>query len=255
MAQIIKIMYSSNLRHYIENGKDQYGLYAGNFKIRKFIDYNIFSAEAVDIPDDVTWIPTTLEERAKFYPTKPKASLTTWEMNIKPLLTGGLRKWANYSIYNTCKVCHIVWVGAKEVIICKLDDASYVADENAEEIWPYSVVDRIYRNPLAVFIGTSGQDEYTGNTILVQFSGHKYAFIGSQKIYEFETKDRIRSLYSPISCSRSYPVAVGDDRIYFMNDMEYIERKDVDENAAGLYDYNIYYVNKYRTIIKAFDFN
>lgn len=103
-----------------------------------------------------------------------------------------------------------------------------------------------YKNVKKIFIGKSikGDDMYAsypnnpakaasaglGNSILLNLSGNKYAFI-SISIFEFETKDDlIEEFYSMIGRNDvPYPVAIGEKNVYFLliekGNYKYISRE------------------------------
>lgn len=82
--------------------------------------------------------------------------------------------------------------------------------------------------------------EYQGNSILLE-TNDNYVYIGTQ-IYEFNINDEIINYYSPISGDVSYPVAIGNENVYFMLDKKYVELSHFDNfkkidfiNAYGAY--------------------
>jgi hypothetical protein len=67
-----------------------------------------------------------------------------------------------------------------------------------------------------------------GNSILVKLSDNKYVYIGSIA-YQFETEDKILDYVSPVGNSNvPYPIAYGEDNLYYMLDKQYIKREDID---------------------------
>ena len=86
-----------------------------------------------------------------------------------------------------------------------------------------------------VFVGIDSQDRsFTrGNTILLKLPKHKkqplklnrYVFIEGE-IYEFSTTDKIVKYYSMVgNADVPYPIAVGEENVYFMLDRKYIPLK------------------------------
>lgn len=64
-----------------------------------------------------------------------------------------------------------------------------------------------------------------GNSILIHLKDKRYVFIG-HKLYEFEVDDEIVEYYSNIGNNDvPYAVAVGKNNVYFMSDLQYIDRK------------------------------
>jgi len=96
----------------------------------------------------------------------------------------------------------------------------------------YTEFIKSYKNVKRIFIGKSvkGDDAYAsfpnnssaaakfglGNSILLQISTNRYAFIG-ESVYEFETPDLIEEYYSMIGGNDvPYPIAVGSKNVYFL---------------------------------------
>lgn len=95
------------------------------------------------------------------------------------------------------------------------------------------------------FIGYwSGFDSSTsimhGNSILVQSNKNNYIYIGPV-IYRFKTDDIIYDYVSPVGNNDvPYPVAFGNDNVYFFLDNQFIKRNDLETpvivaNAEDLY--------------------
>ena len=82
--------------------------------------------------------------------------------------------------------------------------------------------------------------KFHGNSLLVQLSKHEYVFIGWM-IYRFKTDDIILDYVSPVGNSDvPYPVAYGENNIYFMLDQKMIRRDELETpitftNAEKLY--------------------
>ena len=90
-----------------------------------------------------------------------------------------------------------------------------------------------------------------GNTILLQTSKDKYLFIG-KGILSFSTKDgdTIRKFYSPIGGNYdSFPYAVGDKYVYFLNDKKYAPINEFDIKKDLIKQYYCYETEckKYKT--------
>ena len=90
-----------------------------------------------------------------------------------------------------------------------------------------------------------------GNTILLQTSKDKYLFIG-KGILSFSTKDGdiIRKFYSPIGGNYdSFPYAVGDKYVYFLNDKKYAPISEFDIKKDFIKQYYCYETacKKYKT--------
>ena len=92
-----------------------------------------------------------------------------------------------------------------------------------------------YYSAEKVFVGIDSQDRSfsRGNTILLKLPKHKkhplklnrYVFIESE-IYEFSTTDKIVKYYSMVgNADVPYPIAVGEENVYFMLDRKYIPLK------------------------------
>ena len=96
------------------------------------------------------------------------------------------------------------------------------------------------------YIGKHPKNKYIGNSIILQLSEKKYVYIG-HKIYEFSINDNIIKYYSFVGNSDvPYPVLLGEKRVYFMLDMESVDRKHFNEiektTKIDWYNaYNLYY--------------
>jgi hypothetical protein len=79
-----------------------------------------------------------------------------------------------------------------------------------------------------------------GTSILIKEGGKSYVFIG-QKIYRFHTDDKITDFVSPMGNNNvPYPVAIGEDNVYFLLDQEFIAKSELKTpatlaNAEDLY--------------------
>lgn len=82
---------------------------------------------------------------------------------------------------------------------------------------------------------------FNGNSILLQIQQYKYVFIG-EEIYEFKTTDQIIKYYSPVGNNDvPYPVALGQDNVYFMLDKKYIQRQYFTEKIEWEEAYKYFY--------------
>jgi hypothetical protein len=81
-----------------------------------------------------------------------------------------------------------------------------------------------------------------GNSLLIQTEKNKYIYVGSE-IYSFETKEDIKTYYSPIGNSFvPYPYAVGENFSYFMLDKKIVPNELLDLKKDGygqFYGYTI----------------
>ncbi len=79
-----------------------------------------------------------------------------------------------------------------------------------------------------------------GTSILIKEGGRSYVFIG-QEIYRFHTDDKITDFVSPMGNNNvPYPVAIGEDNVYFLLDREFIAKSELRTpaniaNAEDLY--------------------
>lgn len=79
-----------------------------------------------------------------------------------------------------------------------------------------------------------------GNSILIQINKYEYVCV-RQVIYKFKTNERILDYITPLGPSDvPYPIAYGENYIYFMLDFKMIHRDDLEtpitiENAEKLY--------------------
>lgn len=84
-----------------------------------------------------------------------------------------------------------------------------------------------------------------GNSILIKINKNEYIEIG-ESIFSFNTDDEILKYYSPIGVSDvPYPIAYGENNIYFMLEKEYVLKKYMireitQENCFEIY-YDFYY--------------
>ncbi len=82
--------------------------------------------------------------------------------------------------------------------------------------------------------------KFHGNSILIDITDHEYMYVG-ESIYRFKTIDVIKDYVSPVGNNKvPYPVAYGDDNVYFMLDRVYIPRNKLKtlvkvDNAEDLY--------------------
>ena len=63
--------------------------------------------------------------------------------------------------------------------------------------------------------------EYQGNSILLETKDN-YVYIGTE-IYEFNIDDEVINYYSPVGNDIPYPIAIGNENVYFMLDKKYVE--------------------------------
>ena len=64
--------------------------------------------------------------------------------------------------------------------------------------------------------------EYQGNSILLETKDN-YVYIGTE-IYEFNIDDEVINYYSPVGNNDvPYPIAIGNENVYFMLDKKYVE--------------------------------
>jgi hypothetical protein len=95
--------------------------------------------------------------------------------------------------------------------------------------------------PIKVFVGSSTgrmpmsdhkptqAKEFYGNSILLQLSSKKFAYIGHE-IYEFVTADEPVAYYSLIGNNDvPYPVLLGAKEVYFMLEHVHVRREDFPE--------------------------
>ena len=150
----------------------------------------------------------------------------------------------------------LIYSQGKEV---KLNDEQYgqlITPKGAGKFaWAYTKYVKDY-SAEKVFVGIDSQDRsFTrGNTILLKLPKHKknplklnrYVFIEGE-IYEFSTTDKIVKYYSMVgNADVPYPIAVGEENVYFMLDRKYIplkyfpkkmKAKDFEEAYDLFYDY------------------
>ena len=149
----------------------------------------------------------------------------------------------------------------------KLNDKQYeqlITPKGADKFaWAYTKYVKDYYAE-KVFVGIDSQDKSfsRGNTILLKLSNkfieastrkvrqrfklNRYVFIEGE-IYEFSTTDKIVKYYSMVGNGDvPYPIAVGEENVYFMLDRKYIplkyfpkkmKAKDFEEAYDLFYDY------------------
>lgn len=83
-----------------------------------------------------------------------------------------------------------------------------------------------------------------GNTLFVWVDDdketNKYTYIGSE-IYSFTNKEEVLDYYSPIFSDISYPICFSEDRIFFMNDKQFVAKDTINlklssENSNEVYE-------------------
>uniref|UniRef100_A0A6C0CBE7 Uncharacterized protein n=1 Tax=viral metagenome TaxID=1070528 RepID=A0A6C0CBE7_9ZZZZ len=140
-----------------------------------------------------------------------------------------------YFIHNNGFRPFEVIVTAKNIIILACDAALDEDDENSYSFF-ISAIDEFE----GYWYGyDSSPNRGHNNTLLIKISDHDYMHIGPV-IFTFKTTDKIIDYISPLGNSDvAYPVAYGKSNIYFMNDFNYVNKKDIREttvaNAMDLY--------------------
>lgn len=133
------------------------------------------------------------------------------------------RKGKRYFTHNNGDKPYMVIVDNKNVYVYRYsDDFPHLEDLKAND---YTILVKEYLGVKDIFIGKAvkGDDssnaassQTIGNSILLEISNGKYAFIGGL-VYEFEPKDKIVEYYSMIGNSDvPYPVAIGEKNVYFV---------------------------------------
>jgi len=129
----------------------------------------------------------------------------------------------------------LVYVGDKVGVYTLPTKKYYISRDTNVEKWQYIQHLKTF-SPKKVFIGKSPKTpmtefsggygrRFTGNSILLQMSLHRYVYIGSE-IYEFTTTDVITDYVSEVgNNSVPYPVAFGSENVYFMAESSFIPRK------------------------------
>ena len=83
--------------------------------------------------------------------------------------------------------------------------------------------------------------QFVGNSILVQLDAHTYISIGCS-IQLFKTEDVIYDYYSEVCGSDvPYPVALGENNVYFMLDMKLLKNELIPKTITPLNMYGYYY--------------
>ena len=81
-----------------------------------------------------------------------------------------------------------------------------------------------------------------GNSILLRADDNKYIYVGGKGVYEIKIDEKIKKLYSHVSGAAfingrldneiSYPVAVGEEYVYFMLKMKRIKKQTILDNGG-----------------------
>lgn len=114
----------------------------------------------------------------------------------------------------------------------------YVYKDDPDRDWEEELVYDIHLLSFKTFIGywvgfdTSQYTNFHGNSILIQETEHSYVSIG-WAINRFNTTDTILDYVSPVGNSDvPYPVAYGTDNVYFMLEMQYVPREQLQTNPT-----------------------
>ena len=237
------------------------GLSGKKNHIYKFIDFNLFEEEETKIP--------------KGY--KKRASRKSSDSYVQKYVcdTSKERLLKNNQLYEKIKEQHagdttyfthenggrpfLVYLGPNGVSVYKTSDQHYIREdehdwENVDNNkWMYIQLISNYK-PAITFLGTSSLTEMTefsgghgekfdGNTFLLYIDQNNYVFIGYE-IYEFKADDIISEYYSPVGNNDvPYPVAIGEENVYFMLDRQYIpiDKFDVFDIDVKLDAYSYFY--------------
>ena len=159
-----------------------------------------------------------------------------------------------YMIHDNGGRPFLVSIVKKNVLIYKIPEARSIEfGEFGELKENYTELIKEYKNVKEIFIGKSHKSsemarlskgygsKFTGNSILLKLGEKRYCSIG-WTIEEFSTKDRIIKYDSPVGNNDvPYPLAYGEDNLYFMLDMEYVPRSAFPKNVSTDNAWEIYH--------------
>lgn len=210
----------------LESDKDGY--------IYKNISFNEFEKKETKIPKGYKKKSMKKDHIKEFY-LDPSRKLLTKNNDIvknKPKYKG----YKTYLIHDNGGRPFLVYVSKDKVDIYKYPGEKskyYIREKDHGDEWTYVIKVASYK-PIKTFVGNSPKTPMTkfsgghgprfdGNSILLQLNRDRYVFIGSA-IYEFSVKgDTIKEYISPVGNSDvPYPVAIGEQNIYFMLDQAYV---------------------------------
>jgi hypothetical protein len=141
----------------------------------------------------------------------------------------------------TDDVCENKKVCTEEVYTDDVCENKKVCTDDVQKDAEESVL--MYHCSRSVYGQTQREDH---NSILIKITDVEYVYVGSE-IYSFKTKTPIINYYSPLGNNDvPYPVAYGENEVYFMCDYEYVTFQQMKTpcTARGSADmYNEYYGN------------
>ena len=156
-----------------------------------------------------------------------------------------LSNMENYKIHDNGSRPFLVTIKNNNVQVYKLPDEFY-NERNMAYDRDYTKFVKEFKNVNKVFIGKSQKSSFDSNTILLQISKNRYVYIGSI-IYEFTAdNDEIVEYFSYVGNSNvPYPVALGNNYVYFMLDKVYIDRNLFPKDTNWIDAYTIFYSTFY----------
>lgn len=197
--------------------------------IYKFIDYNKFEETLTKVPQKAIQIKLTKNKINEYYCGNKKIAQHIKSTDIHK----GCKK---YYIHDNGGRPFLVCIKNKDALIYKIPDEIYKYNGKNIKDYHYSeLVEKYHFEEVFIPKGYDGADIHynkrlihikkdDGNSILLKLK-NKYIYIG-HIIYEFTPKDEIIKYYSPIGNNDvPYPLAVGEDNVYFMLDQKYVPLK------------------------------
>ena len=125
---------------------------------------------------------------------------------------------------------------------CKEDDDTSLQWEKDLSSYHSNLLLKCYYTEL--FKGSDILNNYIGNSILIKTENGSYTYIGD-RMYNFNipSDDNILEFHSQIYDETSYPIAIGEQNIYFMLHGIYVDKGNIDLDYTDLKDayYKFYY--------------
>ena len=230
---VTKDLNCSTLTRYHKKGKSPrflqwppvvMGIPASSGQVYKYLGkYNQFSNEPVSVRKGLT--KKKVKNYDEYCGSRKPASKS--DVPVHP----GSKK---YFIHDNGGRPFLVYVAGNKVWIYKHSKEVIIDEKGFDNPKYYTELVKEY-DAKQVFIGKSPLNEmtkysaghgpkFTGNSILLKIGDKRYVSIG-WTIYEFTTKDNILEYHSPVGNSDvPYPVAVGEDYVYFMIEDKYVSK-------------------------------
>lgn len=203
--------------------------------IFKIIDFNEFEKEPTQVPKGFKKVKVELQWVLKYKYDPEKSPLEKDNEAYQEIK----KKHANDQIYFTHDNGgrpYIVYISKEQITIYReVQDKFYVREvdrdiENSyKNAWLYIEHVITIKNYMKVWIGESisnktttwlgtNNDEFLGNSILVNTKPFRYLFIGGN-VYEFSSDEEIKNFYAPVGNNDvPYSYAISEKYVYFMSE-------------------------------------